>query len=88
MNTVNGQTYFNPWVPYGVGTDSNGIVVATNLLDNSTYPNGVTTGTHIYAGQNTAATTLGAAAATRTIVNCIADYKVPAQIVVGGVTTP
>jgi hypothetical protein len=83
-NTVNGVNYFNPYVPYGVGTDSYGVVVATNLLDNPNYPHGVTTGTHVYSGWNTAPTTLGAAAATRTIVNCIADYQVPAQIVVGG----
>ncbi len=87
-NTVNGVWYFNPNVPFGSGTDSYGVVSALNLFDN---PN--TNGQfgppfpavgHNYVGYNAAPTALGAAAATRTIVNCIADYQVPAQIVVGG----
>ena len=87
-NTVNGVWYFNPNVPFGSGTDSFGVVSALNLFDN---PN--TNGQfgppfpavgHNYVGYNAAPTALGAAAATRTIVNCIADYQVPAQIVVGG----
>ncbi len=84
VNTVNGVTYNNPFVPYGVGTDSYGIVADLNLLDN---PNvngqtGPAFGSHVYTGYNAAPTLLGAAAATRTIANCMSDYSVPAQIVV------
>lgn len=88
-NTVNGVTYNNPYVPYGVGTDSGGVVFATNALDNPNFNgnapfSGPAFGSHVYSGYNAAPTSLGGAAATRTIVNCIADYQVPAQIVVGG----
>jgi hypothetical protein len=88
-NTVNGVNYFNGWVPYGVGTDSYGVVSACNLLDNPNvnglYGPAFPAVGHAYSGYNvTDLSSLGAAAATRTIVNCIADYQVPAQIVVGG----
>ncbi len=84
VNTINGVWYFNPFVPYGVGTDSAGVVADLQLLDN---PNvngqtGPAFGSHVYTGYNAAPTLLGAAAATRTIANCLADYNVPAQIVV------
>ena len=83
-NTVNGVNYFNPYTPYGVGTDSYGIVSALNLLDN---PNVNGLYGPAFSCTSTAATTrlplLGAAAATMTIVNCLADYQAPAQIVVG-----
>ena len=57
VNTFNGVGYFNPAVPYGVGTDSGGVVADTQLLDN---PNFVGLGTHAYAGYNAAPTLAGA----------------------------
>jgi hypothetical protein len=99
INTVNGVTYYNPYTPYGVGTDSYGVVAATNLLDNPTVngQTGPAFGSHVYQGYNAnypalytivngqpALNLLPVAAATRTIVNCMADYSVPAQLVVLG----
>ncbi len=83
-NVVNGVGYYNPFVPYGAGTDSYGVVADLNLMDNPAV-NGLTGpafGSHVYTGYNAAPTLLGAAAATRTIANCMSDYSVPAQIVV------
>ncbi len=85
QNTVNGQSYFNPFVPPGVGTDSPGVAAGLNLLDNAAV-NGATGpafGTHAYASYNLAPTITGGVLASRTIANALADTGVPAQITVG-----
>jgi hypothetical protein len=85
QNTVNGQTYLNPFVPPGVGTDSPGVAIGLNLLDNPNV-NGTTGpafGSHAYASYNLAPTITGGVLASRTIANALADTQVPAQITVG-----
>ncbi len=94
-NTVNGLGYYNPFVPFGSGADTPGMVVSANLMDN---PNvnglgvGPAFGSHAYAAYNVAT----AFQATRTIADAIAAYGVPAQagimsghhsIIVSGVTS-
>lgn len=77
-NTVNGQTYFNPNVPFGSGADTPGMAASANLMDNPLV-NGATGpafGSHAYAAYNVST----AFQATRTIANTIAAYGVPAQV--------
>lgn len=75
LNTVNGVGYFNPFVPAGVGTDSQGIDAALNLLDNPNWNGPVNPlGSHQYAGYNLT----NQALATRTIANAISQFIVPA----------
>jgi hypothetical protein len=85
-NTFNGQGYSNPYVPYGVGTDSAGVVFDLQMIDNPGVNGsfGPAFGSHAYSGYNyyLSNTALAGAAATRTIANCMADYHVPAQLVV------
>ena len=85
-NTFNGVSYYNNSVPYGVGTDSGGVVADLQLIDNPSVngQTGPAFGSHAYAGFNLAPSLAGAAQATRTIANCMAQYNVPAQIVVEG----
>lgn len=78
LNTVNGVGYFNPFSPPGVGTDSQGLDVGLNLLDN---PNvngaanpGFAFGSHGYAGYNL----VNQGLASRTIANALAQFNVPA----------
>ncbi len=61
-NTFNGQSYSNPWVPYGVGTDSYGVYFDLQNIDNPAVngANGPAFGSHQYAGYNAAPTSLGA----------------------------
>src|SRR5208282_6163 len=62
-NTVNGLGYLNSFAPFGVGTDSLGMVTALNLLDNSNVNAGTPNlpfGNDQYAGYNFAPTFVGA----------------------------
>jgi hypothetical protein len=82
LNTVNGVGYYNPYVPPGVGSDSQGVDFDLNALDNPNV-NGAFNpaypfGSHQYAGYNLANQGL----ANRTIANAIAQYNVPAVAVV------
>lgn len=86
LNTVNGVGYFNPFSPPGSGTDSQGLDVGLNLLDNPNV-NGAANpafafGTHSYAGYNLANQGL----ASRTIANALAQYGVPAVAAVNNGT--
>ncbi|HZZ43813.1 MAG TPA: hypothetical protein VFE58_12820 [Tepidisphaeraceae bacterium] len=78
LNTVNGVGYFNPFSPPGTGTDSQGLDVGLNLLDNPNV-NGAANpalpfGSHSYAGYNL----LNQGLASRTIANALSQYSVPA----------
>jgi hypothetical protein len=82
LNTVNGVGYYNPFVPPGVGSDSQGVDADLNLLDNPAV-NGAANpafpfGSHAYAGYNL----LNQGLANRTIANAISQYSVPAVAVV------
>lgn len=83
VNTVNGQTYLNPALPYGSGSDIAGMTFALNVLDNPTFPGGVPQGQHAYTGWNFPPTIAGAALATKQIANSLRLTKVAAQAGVG-----
>ena len=80
-NTVNGVGYYNPFSPFGAGTDNTSMAAGLNLLDNPAY---VGEGTHSYASfnVNTINANTNYAIATRTIANSLADYNVPAEATV------
>lgn len=97
LNTVNGVSYLNPALPYGRGSDTTGMAVALNLLDNPGFLGaGVAQGKHAYTAWNFPASVGGAALATKQIANSLHLTKVAAQagigsgshsIVVNGVST-
>jgi len=96
-NTVNGVSYSNPFLPYGTGSDTTGMAVALNLMDNAGFAGaGVPQGKHAYTAWNFAPNIAGAALATKQIANSLKLTGVASQagigsgahsIVVNGVTT-
>ncbi len=90
-NTVNGLSYSNVNVPFGSGSDSNGVVTALNLLDNPNVNAGTGTafGNDVFVGYNLPSPVNGApnmtsaTDASRTIADALKLWNVPAQIAVG-----
>jgi hypothetical protein len=76
QNTFNGQTYFNPFSPPGVGTGNTAVAAGLNLIDNPNV-NGTTgpaVGNHVYAAYNLT----NQALASRTIANALKSVQIPA----------
>lgn len=91
VNTVNGVSYFNPFVPYGSGSDTLGMAAALNLMDNPTFPGGLATGKHAYTAWNLPAGNVAqgvtqAALATKMMANSMSLTGVAAQAGIGGGT--
>lgn len=80
-NTGVPLTYNNPFTPFPVaGSGNTAIAVGLNILDN---PDVGGIGQHSYIAYNLAPTIAGGDFATRTIVNAIQRFDIPAQATIG-----